>query len=86
MRALLLLTLLSLTACGDSRGIAMETQCLDKPMCGITNAQAYDACLQRNPNYFGSPAWYYWVDQCKLKWGIRTTGYPSYNSQPSSAH
>lgn len=84
MYALMFLFLGALAVgCGDSRGIAIGTQCLDQH-CRPTREQAYQACLSRNPNYYGSPAWRYWVDQCRIKWDMQGQGYPSYSPQPST--
>lgn len=71
---------LSLCGCGD--GLHVDTNG-SQGYAYPNQAQRYDECLKRNPNYFGSPAWYYWVDQCKKLTGVSVQGYPSYNGQPT---
>lgn len=56
---------LMLSGCGD--GLSVATYRAESPQ---PNPQAYQACLSRNPNYYGSPAWYYWNEQCRIRWAI----------------
>jgi hypothetical protein len=79
-----ILCCLMLSACGDGARIDTFPQQFPTnptaPLCDLgTVARCYDACLARNPNYYGSPAWFYWIEQCKKRWGVysQTLPYPN---------
>ena len=75
-----------LTACGDGARIDTYPQANPTaPLCDLGSVAAcYDRCLQRNTNPYGSPAWFYWIDQCKKRWGIYQTGGIPYPNRPYS--
>lgn len=67
MYALMFLFLGALAVgCGDSRGIAIETNGQYQPV------NHYEQCLRNNSNYCGSPAWFYWVNDCKRRFNVNT--------------
>lgn len=57
-----------LTACGDGLTTqAVNSNCAQPNQ---TLMQQYRECLARNNNYQGSPAWYYWNEQCRIRFNI----------------
>lgn len=67
MRPLAILFLLSCIGCGNSsRTLASGYSEYEGP----TQAEQYDQCLEANSNVFGSPLWYAWVNDCKLRYGL----------------
>jgi hypothetical protein len=72
----------SLSGCGDGAHIDTLSSNCAQPV-----VNSYEACLSRNTNYCGSPAWFYWVNQCKLRFGVNNPYIPScpyVSSQPDS--
>jgi len=66
--------------CGD--GLNMQTNGQYQP---VPTLNAYEACLSRNTNYCGSPAWFFWVNDCKRRFNVNTPYNPScpyISSQP----
>lgn len=78
-----------LTGCGDcNRGFNVVTGYPNSgypiPPPGIGN-RGYQECLRRNPYSYATQGWFVWVDNCKLRFGIRELGapvYPDYSAEP----
>ncbi len=73
--ALLMSLSTALSGCGDCYSPVVGTNgplpvnMQAQPVCDLGPITfCYDRCLRNNSNLYGSPAWFYFIEQCKLRW------------------